>query len=319
MSIEARAAAAGGAALLAALLFTPVCQRAARARGILAHPTGRGVHREPIPYLGGLAILGGVVIGAVFCPYSMKLVGLLLAAVTVTVIGVLDDVRDLSPLAKLLLTMAAAAVLIPLDVVVQGINVPGFGFVYLGPWARLLTLLWVVFMIHATNFIDGMDGEAAGISAIAAAAFVVLALLWLRRPQDPDVVADMSMVAVLSSAVVGASLGFLRYNFNPARIFMGDAGALLLGLLLAGLSIVGLFKTVLLCVAPVIILGLQVFDTVWAVVRRTAAGQPAYRPDRGHIHHRLLDAGLSHRQAVLILYAIAACLAGLAVFVGAPR
>jgi len=237
---------------------------------------------------------------------------------SVSVVGAIDDIRDLSPLVKLMLTLGAVLILFGFGVVVRWIDVPGHGYVAFGPWAVVITGVWVLFVVHATNFTDGIDGLAAGIAAIAAVAFVILAFRWLSTPLG-EARADTKTVAVLAAAVAGACIGFLRYNFNPAKIFMGDAGSLCLGLLLAGMAIVGLFKTLLLCFVVPIALGLPLADALWAIVRRTAAGQPAYRPDRKHIHHRLVDAGFSQRRAVLMLYAIAACLAGLAVYVGSPR
>jgi len=318
VSITARVVGAFAVALIAALVATPVARRIALARGIVCNPTRRGVHRDPVPYLGGLAILVSVVLGGLFCPFSPKLLGVGLAAVIITAVGAADDIADLRAWRKLLLSVAAATILVPFGVVVEGIAVPGHGFVGFDVFAVTATIVWVVGLVHASNLMDGMDGEAAGLTAIAASAFLVLGLMWLRVDSPVAPHEDLALVAVMSAAVVGACLGFLRHNFHPARIFMGDAGSQLLGLLLAALAIIGLFKTVLLCVVPVIVLGLQIADTVWAIVRRKLAGRPAFAPDRGHVHHRLLDMGFSQRGAVLMLYAIAVGLAVLAIHLGSP-
>ncbi len=182
MTTEIRALAAFGVALVSVLLLTPICLRAALRRGILARPNSRGMHRKPVPYLGGLAILGAVVLGAAFCEPSLKLTGLLVAALAVSVVGAIDDIRDLSPLVKLALTLGAVLILFGFGVVVRWIDVPGHGYLAFGPWAVVITGVWVLFVVHATNFTDGIDGLAAGIAAIAAMAFVILAFRWLGTP-----------------------------------------------------------------------------------------------------------------------------------------
>jgi UDP-GlcNAc:undecaprenyl-phosphate GlcNAc-1-phosphate transferase len=182
-------------------------------------------------------------------------------------------------------------------------------FIYLSrPLTVILTIFWITALMNAVNLIDGLDGLAAGISAIAAAAFLILGLMQ-----------GQIAAALLSAAVLGASIGFLPYNFHPAKIFLGDAGSLLLGYVLATISIVGPFKTTtaLTVVLPILILGLPLFDTSWAILRRTVAGRKVYEADTGHVHHQLHRRGLSHRATVLTLYGISAVLAIVAVLVGA--
>lgn len=311
---------AGAVAMAATSLCTPAVRRLALRLNLVDRPNHRSIHHEATPTLGGLAILGGILVGCViFAPLDVKLAGLLLAGTLLAFVGAIDDALNLSPLDKLLAMVAAALLLCRFGVVIDGIALPfGGRWVDFGPWAWPITVLWIVGVINAVNFIDGVDGLAAGVSAISAGTIGVLAAAWFIAERQPAIAEDHRMVAVVGVAVAGSCLGFLRWNFHPAQIFMGDAGSQLLGLTLAGLSIIGLFKTALLFIVPIVVLGLPLMDITWVVVRRTASGRPAYVADQGHIHHRLLARGISQRWAVLILYGVSAVLAVSAYWLGRP-
>jgi UDP-GlcNAc:undecaprenyl-phosphate GlcNAc-1-phosphate transferase len=201
---------------------------------------------------------------------------------------------------KFLAMVVAAAVLIPFGLATQFVTNPITGAtVFLGPWGALFTVVWVLIVVNVINIIDGVDGLAAGIVTIAGTTLLLTA------------VSKRDAVAVsLASALIGASLGFLRYNFNPARIIMGDSGSMFLGYVLGGLSVMGLYKsyTAISLAVPILALGVPIADTLFAIYRRLRSGRPIYLPDRGHLHHRLLDRGLSQRQTVFLLYLVSALL-----------
>lgn len=290
-------------AVIAALILTPLVRRLALRIGFVARPNARSIHVEPKPYLGGLAIFGAFAI-AVIAGYGFaddKVVGILVGGALIMALGILDDQYDLSPRVKMLGQVAAAAVLVyGWDVQIHGIINPlndtwlSFGF-----WSGPLTLFWIVALVNVVNFIDGLDGLAAGISTIAA---LTLLLVALQQQQ--------SAAVVLTAALAGASIGFLRYNFNPAKIFMGDAGAMFLGYTLAALSVHGVLKSAVTVgvIVPVLALALPIADTAFAIVRRLASGRSIGQADKDHLHHRLLRLGLSHRNTVLVMWAISAWL-----------
>jgi UDP-GlcNAc:undecaprenyl-phosphate GlcNAc-1-phosphate transferase len=307
-----------------ALVLTPAVRRLALRVGAVDHPGSDRIHRQPVPFLGGLALLAGLALGLAVvlglgglpAAEALRLRGLLLGGLAITVVGVVDDLgtlwarrfpgladadgRGLRPVVKLAGQIGAALVLCVHGVTIAGVHVPlsrdPCSWVGFAPWASWpLTVLWVVTITNAVNLIDGLDGLAAGVSAISAATLLVLALLM-----------RMDAAALAAGVLLAACLGFLPFNFHPARIFMGDAGALLLGFALSGISVVGPMKgsTVITLAVPVLALGLPVFDTLMAVVRRWRSGRLVGTRDRSHVHHRLLDLGLSHRDAVLSLYVV---------------
>jgi len=308
-----------GAAL--AWAVTPWARRLAQWANLLDRPKERGVHEAPMPYLGGLALLFAFACAwAVFAPADAKLWGVLVAAAFMAAIGVVDDACDLPWWLKLLMMAGAGVILTRFGIVIERITNPfGPGYIEFGRWGVVTTVVWTVAVITSINVIDGLDGLAAGVSAIAGATLAVLALLYLSAGRYLNLrPTDLELVAVGGAAVAGACLGFLRWNFNPAKIFMGDAGAQMLGVVLAALSVISLFKTALLSIVPIFALGYAIVDTTWAVLRRVAAGKSAFCADKDHLHHRLLARGLSQRQAVLLLYAVSAALAGLALWLGKP-
>ncbi len=303
---------------MVALIATPLARRAAIARGVLAYPTQRGVHSEPIPYLGGLGILAGLVAGCAFLPApDPHVLGLAAGAILIAAVGVYDDAKGMHWTLKLAMQLAVA-----LGVWLCGVRIemwsPPFTeeYVDLGMASAALTALWLVAVMNAINFIDGLDGLAGGVSAIAGMALTGIALWWLEVKGGATY--ERMEVAVLGAALVGACLGFLRYNFHPARVFMGDSGALTLGLWLASLSVLGAFKSTLLYLCPIVLLGLPLSDTAWAALRRLWRRQSPATADRAHIHHRVLGRVEHQRTAVLILYAVSLGLAGVAIWLARP-
>ncbi len=290
---------------------TPIIKVLAKKVGAMDIPKDeRRMHKIPIPRMGGLAIfLGFMVSVLIFGEMNREAQGILLGAVIIVILGVMDDILTLRALPKFIVQIFAAVV-----VVLHGCRIEHFmGFV-LPEWLSYpVSVIWIVAITNAVNFIDGLDGLAAGVSAISAGAMLIIALILV-----PDVTAMAS--AILLAAIVGACVGFIPYNFNPATIFMGDTGSTFLGFMLASISIFGLFKTyaVISFAVPFLVLGLPIFDICFAVIRRVSKGQSPMHADRGHVHHRLIDMGFSQKQAVAISYLLSAIL-GLAAVVLTDR
>lgn len=286
--------------------LTPLVKKIAFRTGAVDYPdagaSGRRVHVRPTPRLGGLAIYLGFVLPVLtLIPVEgSRLFGLLLGASLVLLLGLVDDYRNLSPRLKLGGQIVAALIFIYLGNRVLWLSNPWSqgpqdAMWYIGPWAVPLTLLWVVGVTNTINLIDGLDGLAAGVTTIAAITLLVVAL---QEGQES--------IALLTAALAGSTLGFLPYNFNPAQIFMGDTGSLFLGFVLAAIAVQGTLKsaTVIALAVPMVALGLPIIDTFFAIVRRYRNGSPIFKADKGHLHHRLLERGLSQRQAVLFLYSV---------------
>ncbi|MCL2843380.1 MAG: undecaprenyl/decaprenyl-phosphate alpha-N-acetylglucosaminyl 1-phosphate transferase [Oscillospiraceae bacterium] len=298
-------------ALLISLVATPPVKKFAQRVGAIDVPKdNRRVHKVPIPRLGGLAIFIGFVISVVlFAEISRELQGILIGSVIIVSVGVADDIVPLRAWQKFLVQIVAALSPALHGVVIELISNPNvlsdYAYLNLGYFVIPLTVLWIVGITNAVNLIDGLDGLAVGVSTISSLTMLVVALL---------ITADVNVALVLA-ALAGACLGFMPYNLNPAKIFMGDTGALLLGYLLATMSIMGLFKSyaIISFAVPFIALALPILDTVFAILRRVAKGQSPMSPDRGHLHHRLLDYGFSQKQAVFIIYLISGFLGMIAV------
>lgn len=265
----------------------------------------RRVHKKPIPLIGGLAIFYGFVISVLcFAVIDRQVMGILLGSVIIVTVGVIDDMRDLSAKLKLLFQIIAAAIVIYFGVEIEYVANPfakwfGPQYINLGLWSIPITMIWIIGVTNAVNLIDGLDGLACGVSTIASVALLSMTLL-----------SQNLNAAIITAALAGAGFGFLPYNFNPAKIFMGDTGSTFLGFVLACISIQGIMKMyALISIAvPVLILGLPIFDTLFAIMRRIAKKKPIMAPDRGHLHHRLLDMGFSQRQTVTILYTLTSIL-----------
>lgn len=291
-------------AFLITALVTPFVWLAARKWRLLDWPDERKIHRFPVPRLGGVAIyLSLLASGLIFLPDG-RLPTILLPATVIFLVGLWDDLFGLAPAVKLAGQVGAALLLVALGVRIQFLTNPLGGMIFLGPWALPATLVWVVSVTNVVNLIDGLDGLAAGVSFIAAAALFSVALSM-----------GQSGIALWATILGGATLGFLPYNFNPAKIFLGDSGALLSGFMLAALAAKGAVKgaTAVALLVPMVALGVPILDTAFAIVRRFWQGRPIYRADREHLHHRLLSLGLSQRQAVAVIYAVSAFLGGVAV------
>ena len=263
------------------------------------------MHKEPIPRLGGLAIFGGFLASIlIFGELDQTMLCVLLGASMIVALGIFDDVLALGAKLKFVVQIVAAAIPVCIgDLQIKLFtNLNPFSdmpYFHLGMLAIPITIIWIVGITNAVNLIDGLDGLAVGVSSIAAITMLAVALL----------TGNMA-IAVTMAALAGACIGFMPYNLNPAKIFMGDTGSTFLGYMLATVSIMGLFKfyAVISFAVPFLILGLPIFDTANAIIRRMAAGRSPMSPDRGHVHHKLIDMGFNQKQAVAILYAISATL-----------
>ncbi len=326
---------AGLIGFVVAYLLTPVVQWIATQTGVLAHPGGRHIHRSPVPRLGGLAVylafVAAVLVGlpvehpihvahethrfVITVPYTpaihRPMLGLLLGTTLITLLGVIDDVRGVLPITKLLGQIFSAAVLLPFGVGMDVLTNPLGGMFFVGPLGAVVTVSWLVALCNVMNLIDGVDGLATGIAAIAGGT------LFVASYQRGDV-----GTAILAAALIGGTLGFLPYNFNPARIFLGDTGSMLLGYILGGLSVLGTYKsyTALSLLVPLAALGVPVADTALAILRRWRTRRPIFQADTGHLHHHLLRRGLSQRQTAIVLYLVTGILgAGALVLSGIHR
>jgi UDP-GlcNAc:undecaprenyl-phosphate/decaprenyl-phosphate GlcNAc-1-phosphate transferase len=301
--LDALAAAAVAAAVTAVL--TPVVARGARRVGAVDEPRDRGLSERMTPVLGGLAIFAGIIVAALlWVPGDGPYPAILAGAALITLVGALDDVFDLHPAIKLAGQVVAVAVPVLDGVVVDGFTLPFVGPVDLGPLAVPLTMLGMVLIINVVNFSDGVDGLAAGVCAIAAGSFAIIAF---------DL--DKGAAAILAAIIAGAALGFLVHNFHPASVFMGDCGALLLGYLLGTVIVEGSLKTnaLIALIGPLVILAVPFLDTGFVIAKRLKYRRPVYRADRWHFHHRMANIGFSQRRTVLYLYAWMLAMAGLAV------
>jgi UDP-GlcNAc:undecaprenyl-phosphate GlcNAc-1-phosphate transferase len=289
-------------------LLTPFVRRFATRIGAVSNPGGRNVNERSVPRLGGIAIAVGfaVPLVALFALQSAvaatlryeahKVAGLLAGALLLAGVGVLDDTRRLRAGHKLLGQVAAASLAYAAGYHIDSVTLPLFGALSMGVFALPVTVLWVVGVVNALNLIDGLDGLAGGIAFFAGVTNLVVA----------SVSHDVFQSAVMAT-MLGSVLGFLVFNFNPARIFMGDSGSYFLGFILGTTSLTGSTQktsTAVAILVPVLALGLPIFDTLFTIVRRFLERRPIFSPDRGHIHHRLLDMGITHRRAVLILYGV---------------
>lgn len=298
------------AAFIVSYLMTPPVKRFAEKVGAIDVPKDeRRVHNHPIPRMGGLAIFLGFVISLLlFVNISTPIMGMLVGAVIIAVMGAVDDIVSLNAWIKLAGQIAAAAVAIRSGVVFTAISNPNFlseiTTIDIGFLSIPLTMLWIIACTNAVNLIDGLDGLAVGVSAISSLTMLVVALF----------VAEPS-ISVILAALTGACIGFMPYNMNPAKIFMGDVGSQLLGFVLSTVSIMGLFKfhAIISFLVPLLALAVPLADTIFAFFRRILHGQSPFHADKGHFHHRLLAMGLTQKQAVAVLYGVSAVLGLIAV------
>ena len=302
---------AGLIALVFSYALTPVVRLLANRWGIVAHPGGRRVHTRPMPLMGGLAMFAGfaAAVGAVIAlrpelGLDEQTQGILIGCALVAFVGVLDDKFELPGWVQAASILAGGLVLAAYGVEIRYITNPfkGGHLMPLGALSIPLTLLWVLMVTKAVDCMDGLDGLAAGISAIAACTLMLMAMAAGSR---------FTMSGVMAAALMGAALGFLRFNYPPAGVFMGTVGAQFLGFALAGISVAGAFKiaTLVAVAAPVLVLSVPLFDTTFVVLKRAVNGRKIHEADTSHLHHRLVSKGLSHRQTIWIIYAltIASC------------
>lgn len=289
-------------ALLISLILVPFVAKLAIKIGAVDKPNERKVHTKIMPRMGGLAIYLSF-FAVLFLSHEMTMqhIGLLTGGTVLVLVGIIDDKTDMPAKIKLLGQIFAACI-----VVVAGVRVEFMTNFILGGVFPLyifsvpFTVLWIVAITNAVNLIDGLDGLAAGTSIIAAA---TMAISGYATGQT-----EMASMALI---LIGASLGFLKYNFHPAKIFMGDTGSMFLGYNLSVLAIMGFTKsfTVLSLVTPILVLAIPILDTLFAIIRRKMNNKPIFKPDKNHLHHCLLNYGFSHRNTVLIIYAVSAVLA----------
>lgn len=301
--------------LVAGLVSTRVIRDLALRFGLYDSGGGRKLHKRPVPRLGGVAVaisaavpLMGVIlwsnnISAALLADRPLLVGGLGGGLIMLAVGIWDDLRDSRAVVKLAAQIAAATVVCVAGIQIEAVSVPFFGPVHLGMLSAPVTVFWMVLVMNAVNLIDGLDGLAGGVVVLAGGTLFIMSVL-----------EDNTLAALLLVVVVGATLGFLAYNINPATIFLGDTGSLFLGFVLALVSVHSSQKsyTLFSIVAAMLALGLPIFDLGMAVVRRYLSGQPIFRADQHHVHHLLLRKGLTQSQAVVTLYAGAVVLGGLA-------
>ncbi len=288
-------------ALLIVVLLTPAVGGMARLLGVVDTPDERRLNRRPIPRLGGLGIFMGILVPSLaLLDLSSEMRGILLGAAVACVVGAVDDFRGLAPVPKLGGQVLAAAIPTAFGVWIDHFTLPFLGAVDLSPLIGVpLTVVWIVAVMNMVNFLDGLDGLASGVCAISGTTFAVIALSLGKVD-----------AAVLSAIVAGACVGFLRHNFFPARIFMGDSGALVLGFTLATVSVAGLLKTASTVVLflPLLVLAVPIIDTSFVVLKRLKYRQKISTADRSHLHHRFINIGFSQRRAAVTMWAWTASL-----------
>ena len=292
-------------AFLAVLLILPLVIKFAYRIGAVDQPSERKVHQVPLPRIGGLAIYLAYTVSLIlFIPASSFRNGLIIASSLIVLLGIVDDLYNISAKQKLAGQLLVAVLLVAFGVRIEFLTNPFGGTISLGLLALPLTVFWIVGVTNAVNLIDGLDGLAAGTSAIAA---TVLALVAFDQ--------GINQIAFIALLLAASAAGFLPYNFNPAKIFMGDTGSMFLGLNLSVISILSVTKSiaVISIFVPIIILGVPLFDTLFAIIRRLQKNQPVFKADKEHLHHCLLNKGLSHKKTVLLIYALNIILGGSAI------
>ena len=295
-------------ALVVSYALTPSVKKLAIKIGAVDRPNARKVHTHVIPRLGGLAIYIGFMAAVLFCvPLQHELVGMLLGCTAIVAVGIWDDICNIPAKVKLVGQILAACIPVAFGIQIEWLTNP-FGDIIVLPEliAIPVTIFWIIGFTNTVNLIDGLDGLAAGVAFIASISMFLLAYNL-----------NQFLPALVIVSMAGAALGFLQYNFNPAKIFMGDTGSMLLGYTLSVAAVLGLVKTAatVALVVPIIALGLTILDTTFAIIRRKMSGVPIFQPDKGHLHHRLLALGMTQKQAVLIMYFVSMILGIVALFV----
>lgn len=287
-------------------LLTPYSKKLAHKVGAIDHPKALGVHDKPMPLAGGTAIVTSfVLIACLIAPWvpgfnAKEFIGLIVGCVIISSLGFLDDIYQLSPRVRIFIQVFAALIVVLSGTTIEWISWPwsDTGLIPLHTLGSFISVVWIVGLTNAVNFLDGLDGLATGVASIASISFMVISFLF-----GPPI------VVVLAAILAGSCLGFLPHNFSPAKIFMGDTGSTFLGFTLAVISIQGLTKsyTAITLIVGAIVLGLPIFDTSFAIIRRLLNNQSITQGDRGHLHHRLVDKGISHKKAVITMYLVSGC------------
>lgn len=312
-------------AFITAFVITPYTIRLAKKVGAVDYPNDRRINKKPMPRLGGLAVIAGFMVSAIYLIITMsiekkvnfaedglnrKLIGCLLGTIILGITCYIDDVKDIKPLVKLAGQVIAAVVVVSSGVLIDNFTIPfKENSVMLNEvFSFILTVGWIVGITNAINLIDGLDGLSSGITLISCISLLIIFAL-----NESPLIA-----IILITALAGAIVGFLPYNFNPAKTFIGDVGSNFMGFAIAVISILGVAKTytAIVIIAPIIVLALPIFDTLWAIVRRivkTKSIKGVFKADKGHLHHRLMAKGYTQKQAVLILYGITATLGMVAI------
>lgn len=298
-------------AFVVALMLTPIAIRLAKKYGFIDIPKDeRRMHKKPIPVSGGIAMYAATMIGILlFIDINREIISLMIGSTIIVACGLIDDKTEMKPKTKLLFQVLASVIMVVGGSRVEFFTNPfpiGETVIFLGLLSIPITIFWIVGITNTVNLIDGLDGLAAGVSLICSVSLMIIANDF-----------GYTNVSIIAALLAGACLGFLPYNFNPAKIFMGDTGALFLGFMLSYISVEGIMKSAaaLTIIVPVLILGVPVFDTTFAMVRRKLSGKKIMQADKGHLHHRLLALGLTQKQTVLILYAISVIFGLLAIVV----
>ena len=298
-------------AFAVSFVVTPVARSVAMRFKVIARPGGRHVHSRPTPLWGGLAVYAGFIIAVLLAivlhsgvSLDKQMLAILTAASFIALIGLLDDKYEFSALWQIIAIVAAAGILVAAGIKIQYITdqFHASRMLALGVFSIPITIIWIFGVTKTIDLIDGLDGLAAGVCAIASTTLILMALQ--ARAHQPHLAQSFSTVILLCSALLGACLGFLRFNYPPAKIFMGTVGAQFMGFILATTSIIGAFKmAALVAIAvPVLALGVPIFDAMFVVYRRFVSKQPVYIADKSHVHHRLMRRGFSQHQAVLLIY-----------------
>jgi UDP-GlcNAc:undecaprenyl-phosphate/decaprenyl-phosphate GlcNAc-1-phosphate transferase len=302
-------------ALLTVTITTPIVKTIGFRCGYVDVPAGRKIHQLPIVRIGGISICFATLVALLLItpiqflhvlpvPMVTKLGWLMLGSVAFFLIGLADDLLNLSPLLRLLLQLNIASLIWFAGIRIEFLTIPYLGLIQLG-WVGLpITLLWIVGVVNAINWTDGLDGLASGVSGIAAIVILIVCLFM-----------GQTVAAIVMAALGGSLLGFLYYNFNPAQIFMGDGGSYFIGFTIAGSSILGLAKaaTALAILLPLLILAVPILDMSAVIVARVRGGRSPFVADKSHLHHRLLEAGLSHRFTVFVIYSLSIWAGSLAI------
>ncbi|HLR69338.1 glycosyltransferase family 4 protein [Virgibacillus alimentarius] len=293
------------------LLVTPVIIKLAKKWNVVDKPNNRKMHKDLKPSMGGLAIFIGVVAGFLYLqPMHPQLNAIVLGACIMLITGMLDDIFEFKAIYKLAGQTAAAIVVVSSGLIIEKLTLPFLGTVHLGYFGIAMTIFWIVAAANAINLIDGLDGLAAGVSAIGLTSILVMGFIDHRL-----------LVVYLCVILVGSCFGFLYHNFYPSKIFMGDTGALFLGYSIAIVSMLGLFKNVAFFsfLVPLIVIAIPIFDTIFAIIRRAINNQGIATPDKKHIHYQLINMGYSHRASVLIIYVFSIFFGGMAIVFNSAR